>query len=663
LRIQALTTQMAIRALLSSFRFQVAAAFLGLTLMLAAAGLSVVGAFQRQLAYDAMVDRAARLELTAEQLHVQAMNYKQNAPRDYATYYRDVRLYYQDLMAQVATFDAVVDAFMTSEMAMASPGGGGAVHDAIRALEGVWSGYRRGLFDKIGEDPAEPRLEWAAEFAIAEHAGLAEATGALASTLRDWAAGEHRRLTRGAVLVALIALVVAVGLLAVLERKVLAPLGRTMAGFQRVAAGDFKHRLGVAGTSEIRDLTTRFNQLTIRLDLLHEMIARLQRGKDLDELIGFLADDFRGLLGFDWIGVVLIDSIGSVARLETCRLDGRPGLEGRRLFRLRGTLLEAALAGEGPRHVADMERQARDNPPYELLRHLVAQGMRDAIFLPLTPQSQAPTPAVVVLAARDPQRFDAPQRRFLGNIAQLLTHSFGRTARLAEQGRLAAIGEFASGIAHELRTPLTTVSLALEYLAEHPPDARAKRRADLGLQEANRMRRLLEDMLLYAKPLRLALAATDLAAALGDQVAAYREAHPDARVRLTTDLAGAEILADADRLQQVFLNLTDNACEAAPAGSEVVWTLSASPDGDRVLTSLHNQGEPIPPELLGRITEPFVSTKSGGAGLGLAIVRRLVEQQGGAIAIASSRAEGTRVTLSFPGLAPTLSDEADAAGT
>jgi signal transduction histidine kinase len=177
------------------------------------------------------------------------------------------------------------------------------------------------------------------------------------------------------------------------------------------------------------------------------------------------------------------------------------------------------------------------------------------------------------------------------------------------------------------------------------------------------MRRLLEDMLLYAKPLRLAIDATDLAAALGDQVAAYREAHPDARVRLTTDLAGAEILADADRLQQVFLNLTDNACEAAPAGSEVVWTLSASPDGDRVLTSLHNQGEPIPPELLGRITEPFVSTKSGGAGLGPAIVRRLVEQQGGAIAIASSRAEGTRVTLSFPGLAPTLSDEADAAGT
>jgi signal transduction histidine kinase len=662
---------MTIRTFLSSFRFQVAAAFVGIVAMFAAAGLYAIGAFERQLAYDAMVDIAARLELTAEQLHVQALNYKQNAPRDYATYYRDVRLYYQDLMTHVSTFDGVVESFMVMETSGAlhgtrtwsRPGVSAGVHDAIHGLEAVWAGYRRALFEAIGDDPAEPRLEWAAEHIIAEHRVLSEATGALTDTLRDWAAAEHRRLTRGAVLAALIALVVAVGLLAVLERKVLAPLGRTMAGFQRLADGDFKHRLVADGTSEIQDLTRRFNQLTIRLDLLHEMIARLQRGKDLDELIGFLAEDFRGLLGFDWIGVVLIDAIGAVARLETCRLDGRPCAVDHRVFRLRGTLLESALAGEEPMHVADMERQANENPPYELLRHLVAQGMRDAIFLPLTPQSQAPTPAVVVLAARDPQRFDAPQRRFLGNIAQLMTHSFGRTARLAEQTRLAAIGEFASGIAHELRTPLTTVSMALDYLAERPPNERAKRRADLGRQEANRMRRLLEDILLYAKPLRLTLAATDLVTALREHIEVYRQTHPEAEVCWTTDLTSAEILADADRLRQVFLNLSDNACEAAPAGTEVAWELTASADGDRVLASVHNHGEPIPPELLGRITEPFVSTKSGGAGLGLAIVRRLVEQQGGAIAIASSQAQGTRVTLSFPRLAPALSAEAAAGRT
>ncbi len=74
-----------------------------------------LGAFQRQLAYDSVVTIAGRLELAAEQMRTQAMNSKQNAPRDYPTYYRDLRLYYQDLMAQVDTFDRVIDTFMRGD--------------------------------------------------------------------------------------------------------------------------------------------------------------------------------------------------------------------------------------------------------------------------------------------------------------------------------------------------------------------------------------------------------------------------------------------------------------------------------------------------------------------------------------------------------------------
>jgi len=65
---------------------------------------------------------------------------------------------------------------------------------------------------------------------------------------------------------------------------------------------------------------------------------------------------------------------------------------------------------------------------------------------------------------------------------------------------------------------------------------------------------------------------------------------------------------------------------------------------------VHNTGEPIPPELLPRLTEPFFSTRSGGTGLGLAIVRRLVEQQGGRLGIRSDAGQGTRVELRFPRL-------------
>jgi nitrogen-specific signal transduction histidine kinase len=147
-----------------------------------------------------------------------------------------------------------------------------------------------------------------------------------------------------------------------------------------------------------------------------------------------------------------------------------------------------------------------------------------------------------------------------------LTQGFGRTARFAEQGRLAAIGELASGIAHELRTPLSTVSMALESLSSLGLEDRAKRRLDLGLGETERMRRLLDDMLMYAKPLSLELRPVEVNATLSSLHRGLRLPGTQHRIRLHTDAANPWILGDIDRLRQIFVNLTDNACQAAPEG-------------------------------------------------------------------------------------------------
>jgi signal transduction histidine kinase/HAMP domain-containing protein len=652
---------------LASLSVQLTAGFLGLMLLFVGAGLYAIGAFQRQLAYDALVDIAGRLELTAEQIHAQAMNYKQNAPRDYPTYYRDVRLYYQDLMAHLATVDEVVDDFMAGALPSAAPRAlpwmkprlGTPVEAAIRDLERAWVDWRRALVQALGEDAEEPRLEWGAEHIIAEHAVLSDAAARLTHALRDWSAGEYRQMVQGGLAVAAVAVLLAFAVLISLRLRVIAPLRRTIGGFQRVAEGDFGHRLPVEGATEIRDLTDRFNRLSTRLDLLYQMMGRLQEGSDLDALVGFLSRDFRDLLGFDWIGVVLIDDARAHAQVASGWLDGRPQADTQRLFRLQGTLLESALAQAAPLHVADALSQVRANPDYEFLAHLVALGMQDAVFLPLTPRTLAPVPAVVVFATRHPDGFDAPRRRLLGNIAQLLTQAFGRTARFAEQGRLAAIGEFASGIAHELRTPLTTLSIALESLAGLPLDERPRRRIQLGLGEAERMRRLLEDMLLYAKPLRLDLEPIDPVATVEALLAGYPTSDSGRPIRLDAPAATASILADRDRLQQIVFNLTDNARDAAPEDTPVTWRITERTTDGHIMMCVHNGGEPIPTHLLARLTEPFFSTKGHGTGLGLAIVRRLVEQHGGELQIESTRACGTEVRLTFPAWsAPTSGDGA-----
>lgn len=723
-----------LRPLMNSLRVQLGLAFLLLVLVYAAGTLTVLQAFQRQLDYDRLVDIGGRLQLTAQQMHVQALNYKQNAPRDYPTYYRDLRLYYQDLNAQTALFDQIVAGFMDGVPAppawpghlgnaAVGPGDAGdgagqgadggnhdgqeppgdgaddatglsadaaaamrrmpllqadtdpAVRSAIARLESTWAGFRAALFETIGEDPEEPRLEWAAEYVIEHHAALEQASAALTNTLRGWAEAEHRRMATLAwgliAATALLALAVLVGL----YDRALRPLQRTMAGFEQVAAGDFGHLVMVAGSTETRALAAGFNALSARLDLLFRLIEGLQRGQDLDQVVALIGRDFRDLLRCDWIGVVLVNADGATVRLEASSLDGTPETGAQQVFRLPDTLLAAVLAEGRPRHIAGMA-EALANPHHEFLRALAGRGLQDAIFLPVTERSQTPVPAVVAFATRAAHQYDQAHLHFLGNIAQLITESFGRTVRLAERSRLAAIGGFAAGIAHELRSPLATLTMALDYFARQPLGSGGEKRLALAQGEAARMGRLVDDMLLYAKPLSLSLAPCDLTALVREAVALQQGQVPCAgRVLWVDALAGetppgapgpvepvpvepvsvepvpieqVEVNADRDRLLQVLTNLLRNACDAAPPDGLVQVGVAIDRTRGAARLSVHNGGEPIPPAVLARLGEPFVSARRGGTGLGLAVVQRLVSLHGGTLQFESTGATGTTATVWLP---------------
>ena len=648
---------------LSSLSFQISAAFLLLLLLFAAASLYTLGAFQRQIVYGSLVDTAGRLELTAQHLHMQAMNYEQNAPRDYTTYYRDVRLYYKDLKSHVETFDRVITDFMRWDfhgemeglLPWLRPSAGSGVMAAVRSMKGVWSDYRAGLFEALGPDQEEPRLEYAAEHNLENHAPLELAANNLTESLRTWAAAEHRRVVRVSLLLAIVAgTLVTLLILGVLYVRTLSPLRKTIAGIQAVADGDFGHRIDVGGSSEIRRLTESFNGLSGRLDVLFNLIERLQHGNDLDEIIRYLSREFPRLLRIDWIGVVFVCTNGAKVRLEVSYLDGKPERPGKQLFELRGTLLEQALDRGRPFHIEDMRTTAAANPHYQFLHSLVARGLSDAIFLPLTPQTLTPIPAVVVFATRTQGSYDDAHLSFLDNIAQLITHSFGRTVRLTEHGRLAAIGELASGIAHELRTPLATLNLAIDYFDRLPLENKAAKRLQLARQESTRMKRLLEEMLLYAKPVDLDLRPLRIADLLTRFVDERQELAAPRKQRILLEGADSEasIMADPDRLIQIMVNLMQNACEAAPEGSYILWSLSEDSTADTVSLEIRNSGEPVPPHLIERLTEPFFSTKPSGTGLGLAIVRRLVLLHGGELSLSSDATEGTRVRVLLPAIEP-----------
>ncbi|HTZ41276.1 MAG TPA: ATP-binding protein, partial [Syntrophales bacterium] len=216
--------------------------------------------------------------------------------------------------------------------------------------------------------------------------------------------------------------------------------------------------------------------------------------------------------------------------------------------------------------------------------------------------------------------------------------------------RLAAVGSLAAGVAHEIRNPLSSLKGFATYFrqryGEVPDDLKV---ADIMIQEVDRLNRVITELLEFSRPLELKRKATDLAALVRHTSVTLegqmREKKISVRTELPPDLPMASI--DPDRMTQVLFNLFLNALAAMEAGG-VLKVGVALQDDRTLLISIVDTGTGIRREDLGRVFDPYFTTKPSGTGLGLAIVHRIVEAHGGEIRLESELGRGTTVTLLLP---------------
>ncbi|WOD38745.1 PAS domain S-box protein [Nodosilinea sp. E11] len=219
----------------------------------------------------------------------------------------------------------------------------------------------------------------------------------------------------------------------------------------------------------------------------------------------------------------------------------------------------------------------------------------------------------------------------------------------AAQARLAEIGELAAMIVHEVRNPLTTVLLGLNSFRSLPLPERAQARLELALEEAERLQKLLNEILLYSRDPTLELEPVEINGLIQDlaKSLAHNQASLLGQLTVMTMVAPVVVMGDRDKLKQVFINLIANAQEACPPEDAITWTVHP-PETGQVTISVHNSGAPIPPTVLPKLTQPFFTTKSTGSGLGLAITKRIIDAHQGQLAIASAAHLGTTVTVRLP---------------
>ena len=223
------------------------------------------------------------------------------------------------------------------------------------------------------------------------------------------------------------------------------------------------------------------------------------------------------------------------------------------------------------------------------------------------------------------------------------------TAREA-YSHLAEVREFASMLVHEVRNPLTTVLMGLTSFQKLDLDSQFQARLTIALEEAERLKRLLNEILLFSKSPTLTLKPLELNKWSAELLASI-QTHPlltDRIVQFTANPISTIVFADAAKLKQVFINLIFNACEAIPPGEMVTWEIMHPSKADELTVKIQNGGSPIAPTILEKLTKPFFTTKSNGNGLGLAIAKRVITAHGGQLAITSNATVGTTVTIRLP---------------
>jgi signal transduction histidine kinase len=221
--------------------------------------------------------------------------------------------------------------------------------------------------------------------------------------------------------------------------------------------------------------------------------------------------------------------------------------------------------------------------------------------------------------------------------------------QLAEKEHLATVGALTASIVHEMRNPLSTLWMWLDYCQRQDLAAPARERLALALADSDRLHRLLNQILLYAKPQTLHPEAVNLRQLVAETLEVFHRTPIglNRQLEFWHSRASATLMADPDKLKQVLINLLTNACEAVSDGDSIRIGIEPM-RGDRMGLKIHNGGVPIPPEQLPKLTEPFYTTKATGTGLGLAIVQQIIDAHAGTLQIESSATDGTTVTVILP---------------
>ncbi len=411
-----------------TIRFQVA---LSLGLLFAtlagSAGYGVYALNLRRHDYE-ILNLSGQLRVTSAAMVSDARTFLQMASDSTAGRGVEGQVYREGLQRHMALYDQIITAFVARRFEPELTG----KHDVLvckwdarsrsqlQRTANVWKAFRDTLHLRLGSADAAPDVARGAEYVAEVGGALSASTALLSRAFQDMMEQKLATIRLFNQLVLGVAACIMVALVALLYHHLVRPLQETMDGFSRVARGELGHQVPVQGGGEIGQMTTAFNQLSVRLNALFRLTDRISQGKTLDDTLRFVTEEFRGFLPLDWVGLFFLAPDGERLVLERqSSVDATILREGMWFPRF-GEALQAGAA----RAVNDLGAAHQDMPTDGLIEMLRNAGFESAMLLPLKGSGGG---ALLVFASRVRGAYASEHSELIENVAGQLIHALDKT--------------------------------------------------------------------------------------------------------------------------------------------------------------------------------------------------------------------------------------------
>jgi signal transduction histidine kinase/HAMP domain-containing protein len=402
------------------------------------------------------------------------------------------------------------------------------------------------------------------------------------------------------------------------RKLVLSPLQSLHRGAEVIGRGDLNHRITIAGRDEFRDLAGTFNEMAGRLQETYGGLENMVKARtaELNENVRLM----EGILSSMSSGVALLTADGRVKLINPhgAWILGRG----------HGDLAGKSLAEVVPETAAFLS--ARVGSYGEIMvrtpdERTMPVGFTTSSF----PGSEGGQDGFII-------------------VFHDLTELKALQEELLNKERFASMGRVVAGVAHEIRNPLFGISAIGQIFERDLKEPGHRELAQALLSEAKRLNQLVEELLIYGRPMKLKREDADLRILWEEVLDMHHDELQRRNIKVTGDYAVRHPVAyfDPQQVRQVFLNLLRNAIEAMPQGGAINITMLLA-DSD-LLFQVTDTGIGMPKESLEHIFELFFTTKPKGTGLGLAICRKIMRDHGGDITIDSVEGRGTTATITLP---------------